>query len=62
MSEAFTLLDTRLSPGITLLAAGAGTGKTYALVGLCRPPRSARLHQDGRRDAEAPRRSELARR
>src|SRR5689334_18306602 len=33
-SAAFQSLDTPLAPGITLLEASAGTGKTYALAAL----------------------------
>src|SRR6185436_2079095 len=34
MSAPFQLLDTPLPPGVTLLEASAGTGKTYALAAL----------------------------
>src|SRR5262245_56527796 len=34
MSTPFQLLDTPLPPGVTLLEASAGTGKTYALAAL----------------------------
>lgn len=34
MSTPFVILDTALTPGVTLLEASAGTGKTYALAAL----------------------------
>ena len=34
MNPAFDLLSARLEPGVTLLEASAGTGKTYTLAGL----------------------------
>jgi superfamily I DNA/RNA helicase len=32
MTEAFNIQETPISPGTTLVEAGAGTGKTYALT------------------------------